>query len=141
MPGLREIVMAIVGGIAVMGVGMFWYSPLGFGRTWMRLSGIGPERIAEAKAKGMGATYAAAFASAVLLAGGSQHVLRYTDAMTLFECLGTVTALWLGVVVPVLFAGVLWEGRSRALFALNAAHYLAALWISGILWYSYVSVY
>lgn len=33
----------VVAAVVSMGLGAFWYSPLGFGKMWMNLSGITPQ--------------------------------------------------------------------------------------------------
>jgi hypothetical protein len=112
---------------AAMGIGMLWYSPAVFGKAWIALSGFTPERIAEAKSKGMGKTYAAALACCVLLSGG-YSLLAYLAAIdTRAGAFKLAAVLWTGFVLPVLAASVLWEGKPVRLFLINAGHYLAAL--------------
>ncbi len=136
-----DAVMAVLGAVVVMATGMVWYSPAGFGRTWMRLSGFGPERLAEAKAKGMGGTYATAFVNALVLSAITEHFFRVAGALTFGECLTTALLLWAGFQVTTLLAAVLWEGRSMALFLINAGCYLVTLSLIAALWYLWIAFF
>ena len=42
---MEFILPAVLGAVAAMVLGMFWYSPKGFGKTWMVLVGITPEKM------------------------------------------------------------------------------------------------
>ena len=55
MPEIN-LIAVLLAAVAMMAVGFFWYSPKGFGKQWMQLSGITPDKISEAKKKGMGKT-------------------------------------------------------------------------------------
>ena len=52
----------LVSGIASMAIGVFWYSPKGFGKMWMRLQGINPDCKPE-QMKGMAKAYILTFIS------------------------------------------------------------------------------
>lgn len=120
-------VWAVLGAaVFSMVLGMAWYSPKVFGTEWMRLLGMTPADIDEAKKKGMGRTYAMAFVGSIV----SAYVLSYfnvlSDALTFAEGAWTGFLVWFGFIAPVMMGGVLWEGRSVKLYAINAGHYLVS---------------
>ena len=69
----------LVAAIANMVIGSFWYSPKGFGKQWMALSGITPTNIDAAKAKGMQKTYAIAFVGSLLMSYILSHALFFAS--------------------------------------------------------------
>ena len=60
---LAVLVSAIIGMI----IGALWYSPLLFGKLWMKLSGMTEKQLNEAKKKGMGKMYLVAFIGVLLI--------------------------------------------------------------------------
>ena len=117
-----------------MVLGALWYGPL-FGKLWMTLSGMTEEKIAAAKAKGMGKTYALAFLGCLLMAYVLAHSLIFASAY--FKASGLSSGLtagfwnWLGFIVPVTLGSVLWEDKPWKLWCLNNAYWLLSLLIMG----------
>jgi len=129
--GVIEINLAAVVGAAVasMVVGFVWYGPL-FGKKWMKLSGVSMKDI-ESKKAGMPKTYAMAFVAALVTAYVLALFVDYTEAKTIMG--GAVTGfwLWLGFIATTELGSVLWEGKPKQLYLLNAAHGLVALLVMG----------
>ena len=65
----------LVCGISNMVLGYLWYGAL-FGKQWMALSGITPEKIEAAKSKGMAKGYLLSFVGALLMAFVLAHSFR-----------------------------------------------------------------
>ncbi len=122
-----DLIVSIVGAFVVMVLGTFWYSPLLFGKTWIKLSGFTPEMMATAKAKGMGKTYALAFVNALVLSAAVNFFIGYSDALTYGEAIVVGGLLWLGFIVTTLVSGMLWESKPFYLIVINAVYYLAAI--------------
>lgn len=120
--------LAVLGAaVASMIIGALWYSPLLFGKLWMTLSGFTEEKLAEAKKKGMGTSYAVAFAGTLLMSYVLAHFIDYVQATTIVGGLQGGFWIWLGFIVPVLLSSVLWEGKSVKLYMLNIAYYAVTL--------------
>ena len=128
----------LVASIAGMVVGAFWYSPLLFGKVWMRESGISSRQINEAKKRGMGKSYFAAFVGILVMSFVLAHFVRYAGATTWTEGLEAGCWLWLGFIAPVLLGSVLWEGKSVKLYLINALQYLVVLLMMGAILASWV---
>ena len=57
-----------VSAVVYMIIGAFWYSPIGFGKMWMHLTGVDFEKLTkEEKSKNMMSAYLINFLAAVLL--------------------------------------------------------------------------
>lgn len=133
----------VVAAAASMIIGMLWYGPF-FGKQWIALSGMAPEAMAAAKAKGMGIKYAFALlgslatsyvlAHAVLVVTYLFYLAEISPAETgITSGLITGFASWLGFIAPVTLGAVLWEGRPWKLWFLNAGYWLVSLLAMGMI--------
>src|SRR5688572_26023033 len=126
----------LLAAISTLVVGTLWYGPL-FGKPWMAMM-FTPEQIAEGKKKDMGGmwkTYLAQFLGSVVMAYVLSHLIVFSA--TYFKTTGVTVGLssafwaWLGFVFPVMLGTVLWDGRPKKLFYINAGHYLASMLVMG----------
>jgi hypothetical protein len=120
----------IAAAVVHMAIGFTWYGPL-YGKEWMRLVGMTPEKMEEAKKKGMGKTYALGFLTSLVMAYVMAHIVRYAEASTFQEGMQGGFWVWLGFVATVTMGPILWEGKPWKLWYLNAGYYLAALLVMG----------
>ena len=122
--------------IANMVIGSVWYGPL-FGKTWMQLSGITPEKIDAVKGMGMGKSYVIAFAGSLVMSFVLAHLLVFASAYYKVSGMpaGLMTGFWnwLGFVAPVTLGMVLWEGKPWKLWVLLNGYYLVSLLIMGVI--------
>ncbi|MDO8560493.1 MAG: DUF1761 domain-containing protein [bacterium] len=126
----------VVAAVASMAIGFAWYGPL-FGKQWMALSGITPEKIATDKKKGMNKLYALAMLGSLVMSYVLAHALVFSS--TYMKVSGVMAGVqvgfwnWLGFVVPVTLGSVLWEGKSWKLWLLNNGYYLVTLKVMGVI--------
>lgn len=124
----------ILAAIISMVLGFLWYGPL-FGKKWIALMGWSPEAMAVAKAKGMTKSYVLMTISSLVMAYVLYYVVAYSGAFvnTSGVSVGLSSGfwIWLGFIAPVTMGSVLWEGRSWALWVLNAGYYLVSLLLMG----------
>ena len=66
-------------GIVSMVLGFVWYGAL-FGKTWVRLSGMNPNELTEAKKRGMMVGYLLSFVGSLVMADVLAHVLIFSSA-------------------------------------------------------------
>lgn len=124
----------VAAAIASMVIGFVWYGPL-FGKTWMNLSGITPEKMDPAKAPGMGKTYVLALVGSLVMSYVLAHSLVFAAAY--YGMNGVSAGLmsgfwtWLGFIAPVTLAAVLWEGKPWKLWVLTNGYYLVTLLVMG----------
>jgi hypothetical protein len=125
--------------VVMMVLGSLWYGPL-FGKPWIALMGIDPQKASNMQAQGMGAmwkSYALMALGALAMSFVLAHLIIFANAY-----LGTSGVSgglqggfwsWLGFVVPVSLGTVLWEGKSWKLWCINAGYYLVGLLLIGVL--------
>lgn len=116
----------LVAAIAAMVIGGVWYSPLGFGKPWMRLMGYG-DKVPEGSKRAMMRSYAFMFAGALVMAFVLAHFAFIWGARETLSAVQLGFWTWLGFVAPVQLGTVLWEGKPWMLFFLNTAYYLVTL--------------
>lgn len=117
--------------IISMGIGALWYSPLLFGKLWMKLTGITTQDMDKAKKKGMAKNYIIGFVSTLLMIYILSHFVDYTEAKTPIQGALTGFWLWLGFIATTSINTVLWEGKPLKLYILNNAHILVILILMG----------
>jgi hypothetical protein len=119
--------IAVLAGAAVMfGVGALWYSPVLFGRVWMREMGFTAESMGRMKMSPVVAM-AANFIVALITAYILYHFEALFGVVTLSGALELGFWLWLGFMAPIALHAYFWEGKSLKLAALNLAHLLVAI--------------
>ena len=123
----------LVSGIVSMIIGGLWYSPVLFGKLWMKLSNISEKQIEEAKKKGMAKSYVIMFVSTLVMGYILAHFVGYVQAKTVTDAFMLALWTWLGFIVTVLISSVLWEGKSYKLYLLNIFHYLVTLVVMSII--------
>ncbi len=123
----------LVSAIAAMVIGGLWYSPILFGKLWMKLSNITKKQIEEAKKKGMSKSYIVMFIATLVMSYILAHFVDYVEATTVIEAIQLAFWVWLGFIVTVLISSVLWEGKPTKLFLLNIFHYLVTLGVMSII--------
>ena len=72
----------LVAAVSNMIIGFLWYGPV-FGKQWIALMGMPPEKVAEAKAKGMKGmwkSYALAFVGSFVMAYVLAHALVFASS-------------------------------------------------------------
>lgn len=128
----------LVAAIAAMVLGGLWYSPLLFGKQWMKLMNIDPKRMAEMKKnpvmkKKVNRAYALMFLGVLVTAFVLAHFVDYVEATTVAEALQAGFWLWLGFIVPVMLGGVLWEEKPWTLYLLNVSYQLVNMIVMAVI--------
>ena len=121
----------LVAAIVATVLGVVWYGPL-FGKEWLRMIGMTPEKIAEVKKQGMTTAYVVNFIAAALMAYVLSNSLVDRHIVDIGTALYLAFWIWLGFIATVLLAGVLWEKKPMALYWIQSLYYLVALWLMAI---------
>jgi Protein of unknown function (DUF1761) len=95
-------------------IGALWYSPLLFGKFWMKVNGI-PENISieemKERSKGVGSLYAIQFFLTILT-----DIFLYTMVASLGKSAGVAAALiCLGFMVPIVIQGEIWTSSEKSM--------------------------
>lgn len=119
----------VVAAVAAFVFGFLVHGPL-FGKQWMALMKITPEQQKEGmeKMKGKMQYYmGAAFLQQLVVAAVVSHVAYNLYVTSVMSAIMLAFLLWLGLIATTLLNGVLWEGRTKELYAFNVAYQLGSL--------------
>jgi hypothetical protein len=117
-----NILAIILATVAVIVIGMLWYSPVLFGNYWLKLIGKKKE---ELTMKSTDMVYATIVA--LLTVVGINSILQFSMKVTgLSELVNVIlvafmTSITISATTELNL--VIWEGRSKKLFLLNLAHH------------------
>lgn len=116
-------------------LGALWYSPVLFGKQWMKLSGYTMKDLEKAKKDGgMGMKYFLAFVANLVMAYVVAVLIDLLDLASFGDAARVLLWLWLGLMVPILLNLTLWDKKPWGLLWLNASYYLVGLFvIAGVL--------
>jgi hypothetical protein len=117
----------LVAAIAATVVGFLWYGPL-FGKEWSELIGMTPEKMAEAKKKGLTGTYVINFIATLVMAYVLSRSIDTRLIINIGEGLWLSFWIWLGFMATVMLAPVLWQKQSIKLYWINSLGYLVMIW-------------
>lgn len=131
MPDVNINWVAVIVAAAInMGAGALWYSPMVFGKEWMKLIGKKMEDMEKMRSQA-GPGYGIAAVGALIQAFVLAHFVQYTGATTFWQGLATGFWLWLGFVAVTIALGIIFEGRSWKLWKINAGYFFVVLLITG----------
>lgn len=120
----------IIAAVAANLVGFAWYSNWLFGRPWRRAMGLSEEHMAEQKAKkNMAGIFAFSAVADLITAYVVANLLNLFLVFSLNDASQLAIWLWLGLMMPIMVGGLLWENKSWKLLAINGSYRLAALLI------------
>lgn len=130
-------VAVVVAGIASMVVGFLWYSPVLFGKQWMKLNRF-TQKDMEAAKKEMGKTYGLSFVAALITAFVLSRLVGMLGVVGAAGGMEVAFWLWLGFVMPVQYTGVLFESKNLQLFMINTSYQLVSFLVMGVVLTSWV---
>ncbi|OGE10802.1 hypothetical protein A3A60_02345 [Candidatus Curtissbacteria bacterium RIFCSPLOWO2_01_FULL_42_26] len=116
----------IVSAVAYMVIGAVWYSPVVFGKMWIKFAGITQKDI-DIQKKTMPKIYGFAFVGALITSYILAIILKLVDATTLIGALQIGFLVWLGFMATTTLSTVLFEGKKQELYLLNNGYNLVAL--------------
>jgi hypothetical protein len=116
----------VVAAVAAYAVGAIWYSPVGFGKQWMKMMNLHKDDMRKMPLTATQA-YVLGFFFTLLTAYIFAHFVVLVGAKGVAGTLTLAFWVWLGFGFTTLAHGWLYEGKSLKLFLFNAAHLLVAL--------------
>lgn len=119
-------VVVLIAATANVAVGFLWYSPILFGKPWMKLMGIFDEQAKAMRTKANKA-YLISSVGALIMAYVLAAVLGYLGTGTVADAMQAGFWLWLGFIAPVMFTSVLFDNKPVKLFLINSGYQLVAM--------------
>ena len=122
----------LVAGVAYMVLGFLWYSPLLFGKQWMKMMGITQKHQEENK-QNMTKTMGLSFLGSLVMAYVLAHVLSYTGAITVAQGMQGGFWVWLGFVATTGLNDFLFTVKPKpwSLYLINQGYLLVSLLVMG----------
>jgi hypothetical protein len=127
-----NVLAVLAAAVATMGVGFAWYSPLLFGKPWMKLMGITEKSMQKAK-DSLSRIYGISFVATLVTGYVLAIFINTIQALTLSEAISLGGLVWLGFVAPVQLTDVLFGGKQWRLFLINTGYQLASLLVMSII--------
>lgn len=128
-------VAVLFAAISTMLVGSVWYTPVVFGKVWMKLAKVKADKkmTAMQTTKLFGLTFVASLVSAYVLAHVAYLSNQFFDNTFSQDTLSTAFWLWLGFVAARLLTHDLFEGRPGKLTFLNLSHEFVTVMVMGLI--------
>lgn len=123
-------VAVLVTAIITMVIGGLWYSPVLFGKIWMKLSGRTQKDMKNMKMSPTVA-YIAGFLTALITSIVLAVLVNFASARTFVDGALVGVLVWIGFVATTQFGVVLWDNKPVKLFVLNTVYSIVTLVIAG----------
>jgi hypothetical protein len=120
----------LVAALVSVVLGGLWYSPMLFGKAWVKLQGWSDSQVKQMK-NGAGKSYLLGVVTALVSAYVLSLIINMKEGATLNDGLTISLGVWLGFVATVQLGSVLWEGKKFQLFLLNTAYSLVSFLAMG----------
>lgn len=130
-----NLLAILIAGAVNMVIGFLWYSPMLFGKSWIKLSKISMEDMKKGQRE-MQKLYGLSFLVSLLAAFVLLHFITYAgEYYNQFGIsLGVTSAIWtwLGFIMPVQLTDWIFQKKPFKLFLINTGYQLAAVLGMGI---------
>ncbi len=134
-----NLTAVLVAAVSSMVAGFLWYSPILFGKPWMKLVGMTDKIMKDAKA-GMGKTYGLSFLGGLVMAYVLAHIVSYTNSTTWQTGMQAGFWMWLGFVATTGANEYLFSVKPKpwTLYLINQGNLLVTLLVMGAILASWV---
>jgi hypothetical protein len=127
-----NVLAVFVTALETMAAGALWYSPLLFGRAWVRANGWSPEQLADLRRRA-GMSYSVSFVCYLVMALVLEAFFSFTGASGAARGATLGALLWFGFVLTVGLTSHLFTHRRLSAFAIDAGFQLVTLVLMGVL--------
>lgn len=124
----------LVAAAAAMVIGSIWYAQPVFGKAWMALVGMNPDKAKKGAVAALTGMAVAALLTAYILAHFIEIAIGspfFTNISPLMEGIYTAFWAWLGFVLTFAISGPLFAKSSWKLFWINVSNQLVTLLVMG----------
>lgn len=120
----------LVAAVAAFAIGALWYSPVLFGKEWMRLKGISEKDITPEAKQGMWKRYIAQFVSTLVLFAVLGFIIAATGSQNAGDAIFIAVIAWVGFSVTTAVGDMLWNKTPFKLALINEICTLVS-WVIG----------
>lgn len=125
-----NLLAVLVAAVATFVLGGLWYSPLLFGKVWVRAHGYTPEKMESMRA-GVGRSYAVSFLCYLVMATVMALLIGATDTVTALGGVRLGALCWLGFAATIGLTANLFSDKPLATYLLDAGYQLVYLSVMG----------
>ena len=111
-------------------LGGLWYSPLLFGKLWLKIHGYTKEKLEEMQ-RGVGRAYALSFVCYLVMATVLAYLLGWIGAVNLWAGMFMGLVCWLGFAATLGLTAHLFSDRRPAAYLIDAGYQLVYLLAMG----------
>lgn len=127
-----NLVPVVIAGVINMMLGALWYSPLVFGKLWMRAMGKTEEELKqELSLTKMAFTYVVNTIASLLFAYVLAHLIKFSQTHTFSQGVMIGFWVWLGFVVTTVIPGYMYESKPKMLYFLFIIYQLISITLIG----------
>ncbi len=123
-------VAVLIAALASMVTGFVWYSPVLFGKPWMKYAKIDEKKLKKTK-NSLPKTYGISFLATLVTAYALAILLNATLVMDVGEGLMVSGVIWLGFVTTTMLTSVLFAEMPWGLFLINSGYQLVSFLVMG----------
>ncbi|MFY9552683.1 MAG: DUF1761 domain-containing protein [Thermoanaerobaculia bacterium] len=120
----------LVSAAAVFGLGALWYSPLLFGKAWLKVHGYTAETLAAMRATA-GRAYAVTFVCYLVMAAAMSILLQRVGVVSALTGIKLGALLGIGIAAPLGLTANVYSDKPLAAWAIDAAYQIAYLMLMG----------
>jgi len=117
-------------GVVNFAVGGWWYSPMGFGKAWMKAAKVNPRKL---DTSNMGQMYAGWIGTSFLMALSMAYLLRLTHADDAVSGLRAAWTVWIGFTCASAAGDYLALRRGWTMYAINMGQYLVNFTLNALI--------
>lgn len=99
----------LVASVVTFALGALWYSPVFFGKEWMRLKNISEDDITDESKRGMWKRYVAQFISTIIFFTVLGFFIAATGSSTASDAVFLAFIAWIGFSVTTAVGDMLWN--------------------------------
>lgn len=126
-----NLLAVLVAAVVAQAAGALWYSPVLFGKPWMRIMNFSKEDMEHGKEKGMAKYYAGSFVAMLVTSYVLAHFVQMAGAVTASGGLYLAFWAWLGFTAAVSVSDYLFSGRPQKLFLIQHGYTLVSFLLMG----------
>jgi hypothetical protein len=120
----------IVSAIAVFAIGALWYSPVLFGKAWVKAHGYTPEKIAAMRAE-MGRAYGVSFLCYVVMAAAMAMLIGRMDVIYVRGGVKLGALIGVGFAATIGLTANMYSEKRLSVFLIDAGYQIVYLMVMG----------
>jgi hypothetical protein len=125
--------LLLLAAVANFVLGALWYSPLLFGKQWIKAQGFSKAKEEALKKKPMAMPMVINFLTSILMVVVISFGIHIFGIGTMRGAIAFAFAAWAGFMIPAVVNPVLWAGESVKVGAINAGFYLVGVIIVALI--------